>query len=55
MSPLDVIHAQLPCSFCRDEIGRYGVIIDGRVRICPRCAPVVKAAIEAQMAVAGNG
>ena len=51
MTPLDAIHAQLACSFCRNEIGRLGLVFNERVRVCPRCAPQVKAAIEAQMAV----
>ena len=51
MTPLDSLTAQLACSFCRNEIGRFGVIIDERFRMCPRCAPQVRAAIEAQMAV----
>ncbi len=46
MTPLDAIHAQLACSFCGDEIGRYGVIITEKMRMCPKCAPQVKAAIE---------
>ena len=50
MTPLDSLTAQLACSFCRNEIGRLGIIIDERVRMCPRCAPQVKAAIEAQLA-----
>lgn len=49
MTPLDSLTAQLACSFCRHEIGRFGVIIDDRVRMCPKCASTVKAAIEAQM------
>ena len=52
MTPLDAIHAQLACSFCRNEIGRFGVIIDERVRMCARCAPRVKEAIEEQMGIA---
>ena len=54
MTPLDSLTAQLACSFCRNEIGRLGLVFNERVRVCPRCAPQVKAAIEAQMAVGGG-
>ena len=50
MTPLDSLTAQLACSFCRNEIGRLGLVFNERVRMCARCAPQVKAAIEAQMA-----
>ena len=55
MTPLDSLTAQLACSFCRNEIGRLGLVFNERVRVCQRCAPQVKAAIEAQMVVFGAG
>ena len=52
MTPLDSLTAQLACSFCRNEIGRLGLVFNERVRVCPRCAPRVKEAIEEQMGIA---
>ncbi len=43
---MNELTAQMPCSTCRDQIGRDGVYVSERVAFCRRCAARVKQVIE---------